>query len=170
MGSVPPKLNNDLHRLLRRETSLYQDLLGLLQREKEALLKQVISDFSETNRLKKDLVADLQGAEDERETLVSGLAERLGVPPKDVTLSRVSALLEERESADLLGCGTTLASILTHCQEISRENAVLLDHSFSLVESLIAEITDPAVGPSTYLPTGGAQAERAPGHLVERRA
>lgn len=170
MGSVPPDLTRDLLRLLRREMSLYRDLLGLLRKEKEALLKHALLDLSETNRLKRPLIADLRRAEAERQDIVLRLAAALGLPAEAVTLSKVIASLEERESADLSECGATLASVLSLCQEIGRENAILLEHSFDLVGSLLSSFAEQSVGHFTYLPTGAFQGGAVSGHLVERRA
>ncbi|MFQ5750084.1 MAG: flagellar protein FlgN [Planctomycetota bacterium] len=170
MGSIPSNLQSDFLRLLRREVSLYSDLLGLLRREKEALLKNALADLAETNQFKKDLIADLQQAEGEREALVSRLAEALGIRPADVTLSKMTALLEDREAADLSECGSSLSSVLSLCQQVSRENAILLEHSFDLVGSLISTIAEPEQGKFTYLPSGGIKGETVAGHLVERRA
>jgi flagellar biosynthesis/type III secretory pathway chaperone len=170
MGSVPLQVRKNLHRLLRREMSLYRDLLDIFRREKDALLQQALVDLTETNELKKDIISSLQEAEAEREKLVLDLAEAVGIPPEDVTLSKVTELLEDQESADLSEYGEMLSSTLKLCQEISQENLIMLEHSFDLVGSLITTITEPDASRFTYLPTGCIQGEKTAGHLVERRA
>jgi flagellar biosynthesis/type III secretory pathway chaperone len=98
------------------------------------------------------------------------LAEAVGIPPEAVTLSKVTALLEDQESADLSEYGEMLSSTLKLCEEISQENLIMLEHSFDLVGSLITTITEPDASRLTYLSTGCIQGEKAAGHLVERRA
>ncbi len=170
MGQVSPKLKDELRRLLRQEMSRYRALLNLLRQEKKALIDHALFDLTETNRLKKDLIQDLRKTEADRETLVSALAEALGVPPDEVTLSRVTARLEGEDSADLSESGENLASLLTLCRDIGRENTILLEHSFDLVGSLISTLTDPEEGHTTYLPSGQVQGNQAAGHLVARQA
>lgn len=156
MGSVPLKVRKNLHSLLRRE--------------KEALQQQALVDLTKTNELKKDIISSLQDAEADRERLVLDLAEAVGVPSEEVTLSKVAALLEDQESADLSEYGESLSSTLKLCQEIGQENLIMLEHSFDLVGSLITAVAEPDASRYTYLPTDCIQGEKTAGHLVERRA
>ncbi len=170
MGKVSLQCKDELGRLLRKEMSLYRVMLNLLRQEKEALLAHALIDLTETNRLKKDLIEDLQKTETDRDTLVSRLAEALGIPPDRVTLSRVTAELEDQDSADLSASGENLASLLNLCRDIGRENTILLEHSFDLVGSLISTLTDSVGGHTTYLPSGQVQVDQSAGHLVARQA
>ena len=170
MGSVPLKVRKNLHSLLRREMSLYRELLDIFRREKEALQQQALVDLTKTNELKKDIISSLQDAEADRERLVLDLAEAVGVPSEEVTLSKVAALLEDQESADLSEFGESLSSTLKLCQEIGQENLIMLEHSFDLVGSLITAVAEPDASRYTYLPTGCIQGEKTAGHLVERQA
>ncbi len=170
MGSVPPQVRKNLHHLLRKEMSLYRDLLDIFRREKEALLKQAFVDLTETNQQKKGIITSLQDAEAERQYIVLELAEALGVPPEEVTLSKVTGLLQDRESADLFGYGEALSSTLRLCEEIGNENLIMLEHSFDLVGSLITTLTEPDASHFTYLPTGHIQEGKPAAHLVERQA
>jgi flagellar biosynthesis/type III secretory pathway chaperone len=170
MGRVPPEISSGLCRLLGRQTAFYRELLQLLRREKEALLRQTLPDLSETNRLKQDLIAEIQQAEAERQQIVSELASALGVLAAEITLSKLAAFPEMKGSAELSECGLVLSSLLGLCQDISRQNLILLEHSFDLVGGLISAIADSGSGPLAYLPTGQVQSGKTSPCLVERRA
>ncbi|MFH1625988.1 MAG: flagellar protein FlgN [Pseudomonadota bacterium] len=159
-------LLEDLLTSLDRETALYQNLLLILQREKQAVVGLAFDDLNESNKEKETLILQARAFEEARLVLSERLAEQLKIPAHKLTLLHLSDAVEEPYSAKLKTYRSNLLSLLSSIQEINRVNETLIAHSLDCFTGSLSLLTSLVSSGSTYLDTGRLQQVSRHGKLV----
>ena len=159
-------LLNELLSLLEGEISLYGSLLLALQKEKRAVVESNLEELNETNREKESLFLKIRILEEQRITILENLAENLGQSAKNLTLTKLSQLVEEPQSIQLADCHSRFLSLAQSIQEVNLSNKALLNHSLDLVRSSLTLLSDLMVSNPVYYRTGKIQSGDQSGRLV----
>ena len=159
-------LLNDLLGLLEGEIGLYASMLLALQKEKKAIVDSNHEELSETSREKENLFLKIRILEEQRLSILESLARNLGHPAQDLTLSKLSQLVQEPQSTQLVGCHSTFLSLAQSIQEINLSNKALLTHSLDLVNGSLSLLGDLLSSSPVYYRTGKMEAGDQSGRLL----
>ena len=159
-------LLNDLLGLLEGEIGLYASMLLALQKEKKAIVDSNHEELNETSREKENLFLKIRILEEQRLSVLEKLARNLGHPAQDLTLSKLSQLVQEPQSTQLVGCHSTFLSLAQSIQEINLSNKALLTHSLDLVNGSLSLLSDLLSSSPVYYRTGKMEAGDQSGRLL----
>lgn len=159
-------LVNELLGLLEGEIDLYGSLLLALQKEKRAVVDSNLDELIETNREKESLFLKIRILEEQRLTILEKLAENLGQLAQNLTLTKLSQLVEEPQSTQLADCHSRFLSLTQSIHEVNLSNKALLNHSLDLVRSSLALLSDLMPSNPVYYKSGKMQAGAQGGRLV----
>jgi flagellar biosynthesis/type III secretory pathway chaperone len=159
-------LLNELLGLLEGEIDLYGSLLLALQKEKRAVVDSNLDELIETNREKESLFLKIRILEEQRLTILEKLAENLGQLAQNLTLTKLSQLVEEPQSTQLADCHSRFLSLAQSIQEVNLSNKALLNHSLDLVRSSLTLLSDLMPSNPVYYKSGKMQAGDQGGRLV----
>ena len=159
-------LLNDLLGLLEGEIGLYASMLLALQKEKKAIVDSNHEELNETSREKENLFLKIRILEEQRLSVLEKLARNLGHPARDLTLSKLSQLVQEPQSTQLVDCHSTFLSLAQSIQEINLSNKALLTHSLDLVNGSLSLLSDLLSSSPVYYRTGKMEAGDQSGRLL----
>ncbi len=152
--------------LLRQETGLYRSLLVVIDQEKEAAVQSDVNALNETGMDKEKHLFEIQKKERRRRLLVANLAEKLGYADPDLTLSKISQLVEEPQAGNLRRVSQDLLSVLSRVQAANLRNKQIFEHSLGLLRgsfNLLNELMTPT---TVYYRTGNIQSTKSTGKCV----
>jgi flagellar biosynthesis/type III secretory pathway chaperone len=159
-------LLNGLLGLLEGEIGLYASMLLALQKEKKAIVGANHDELNETSREKENLFLKIRILEEQRLSVLEKLARNLGQPAQDLTLNKLSKLVQEPQSTQLVDYHSTFLSLAQSIQEINLSNKALLTHSLDLVNGSLSLLSDLLSSSSVYYRTGKMEAGDQSGKLL----
>ena len=159
----------DLLTSLDKETALYQDLLLLLQREKEAVVGRALDDLNKSNKKKETLILQARVFEEARLVMLDKLGKQTGIPSNKLTLSYLSDVVEEPYSTRLKAHRSNLLSLFHSIQDINRVNEGLISHSLDCIAGSWSLLSNMVSSGSIYLDTGQIQNGNKNGRLIRGR-
>ena len=162
-------LLNKLAGLLEGETEFYRSLLSVLQEEKEALIDSELKVLNEANKEKENLLLKIRILEEQRLRTLEDLSDELGYPPQDLTLARLSQLVDTPYSERFKECHSNLCSLTQSIKEINHSNRSLLMHSVELVKGSLALLNNLIASNSVYYSTGEFKAGKRAGNILSGR-
>ena len=159
-------LLDDLLGLLEGEIGLYASMLLALQKEKKAIVDSNHKALNETSRKKENLFLKIRILEEQRISILKKLAQELGQSSQDLTLSKLSQLVQEPHSTRLVDCHSTFLSLAQSIQEINQSNKTLLTHSLDLVKTSVSLLSDLLSSNPVYYRTGKMEISDQSGRLL----
>ena len=159
-------LLNDLLGLLEGEIGLYASMLLALQKEKKAIVDSNHEELNETSREKENLFLKIRILEEQRLSVLEKLARNLGQPAQDLTLNKLSQLVQEPQSTQLVDYHSTFLSLAQSIQEINLSNKALLTHSLDLVNGSLSLLSDLLSSSPVYYRTGKMEVGDQSGRLL----
>ena len=159
-------LLNDLLGLLKGEIGLYDSMLLSLQMEKKAIVDSNPTELNKTSREKENLFLKIRILEEQRLSVLEKLAQDLGQPSQDLTLSKLSQLVPEPQSTQLVDCHSTFLSLAQSIQEINQSNKALLTHSLELVKGSLSLLNELLSSNPVYYRTGKMEVGDQSGRLL----
>jgi flagellar biosynthesis/type III secretory pathway chaperone len=152
--------------LLRRETELYQSLLAVIDREKAAAVRAELTALNEAALEKEKIMAALRESDAERHRLVTRLAEDLKYPLQELTLKKLSQLVDEPFAGRLRRASTNLSSVVARVREANQLAKQLFEHSQSLLRSAF-NVLNELLSPNTvYYSSGNIRSSNSTGKCV----
>ena len=101
---------NQLLRVLEQERELYRSMLTVIDKESKAAVRSDLNALTKAGEEKEDILAKLRLIEEQRIRLVREMAEALGHPPRDFTITMISQLVSEPFAGQLSQAGTDLST------------------------------------------------------------
>jgi flagellar biosynthesis/type III secretory pathway chaperone len=126
---------SELAKLLQMETALYHRLLEVMARERAAMLRSQLREMECAAAEKDDLIERLQAAEGRRAQMVDRLADRLGYPRQEVTLSLLARTAPAPHGAALRRCQTELLDLVAQVKHEIRRSEVLCRQAGDLLRA-----------------------------------
>jgi flagellar biosynthesis/type III secretory pathway chaperone len=124
---------SELTGLLADELGLYDQLLVLTRREREAVLGSDPGRLEAIVAEKEALIAQVGRVEARRQQWVADRAAELGLEPAGLTLSRLAARLPAEAAAELEAAGERLRSRVRELAELSHRNGNLVASALGVV-------------------------------------
>jgi flagellar biosynthesis/type III secretory pathway chaperone len=159
-------MTNQLLRVLEREKEHYWSMLTVIDKESKAAVRSDFNALTKAGEEKENILVKLRLIEEERIRLVREMAEALGYPPRDFTITMISQLVGEPFGRRLSQAGTDLSAVLNTVKDANYRNKQLFEHSLELLRgsfNLLSELTRSAM---VYYRTGDMQRTYQTGKCV----
>lgn len=157
---------NELLRVLERERELYRSILTVIGKECKAAVRSDLNDLTKAGEEKESILVKLRLIEEQRIRLVKKMADALGYPRQDFTISMISQLVGEPFAGWLSQASTDLKIVLNTVKNANDQNKQLFDHSLELLRgsfNLLSELTSSDM---VYYRTGNIQKNYQTGKCV----
>ena len=152
--------------LLKQESDLYRSLQGVLDQEKEAAARSDIQALNETGNEKETILSEIQKKEERRCQLVAGLAHKLGYAVGDLTLNRISQLVDEPFAGNLRQVSEDFLSVLSRVQSANQRNEQIFMHSLELLRGSFNRLNELMTPNTVYYRSGDIQSTKSTGKCV----
>jgi flagellar biosynthesis/type III secretory pathway chaperone len=152
--------------ILGRETEFYQALAAVMKKEKNAAIQSDLEALNEAETEKENILVGLDLLEEQRQDLVTGLADTLGHPPQDMNLTMISQLVGEPFAGRLEQASSDLSALFESLQIANRRNKQLFEHSRELLTGSLYLLSELKAPHSIYHRTGNIQNNPVSGKCV----
>lgn len=159
-------LLNKLIGLLEHAAELYQSLLAVVQKEKKAVMGLNLNQLNKACKAKDNLLLKLRILEEQRAQLIGRLAVDLGCSPQELSLTKLSQLVEEPYAGRLRDRSTDLLALIQTVQEASQKNKTILSHSLELIRGSYNLLNNLISANPLYYRTGTVQKNDQTGKLL----
>ena len=159
-------LLDQLTQLLNQEAGLYESMAAVIDKEKEAAIRTELNRLIETRKEKENILLKLRIMEDQRTRIVAKMADDLGYLPHDLTLTKISQLVDDPYAKRLKDCNAKLSFLIGRLQEANRNNRQLFEHSLDLLRGSFNLLNDLMEANPVYHRTGNIQNSNSTGRLV----
>ena len=157
---------NQLLRVLEWESELYQSMLTVIDQESKGAIRSDLNALTKAGEEKENILVKLRSIEEQRIRLVREMADALGYPPREFTLTMMSQLVGEPLAGRLSQAGTDLSTVLNVVKDANHRNKQLFEHSLELLRgsfNLLGELTQSDM---VYYRTGNIQRTYQTGKCV----
>jgi len=159
-------MSNQLLRVLKQERKLYRSMLTVIDKESKAAVRSDLNALTKAGEEKEDILVKLRLIEEQRIRLVREMAEALGHPPRDFTITMISQLVGEPFAGRLSQAGTDLSTVLNAVKDANHRNKQLFVNSLELLRgsfNLLSELTQSDM---VYFRTGNVKRTYQTGKCV----
>jgi len=157
---------DQLAQLLNREAGLYESMAAVIDKEKEAAIRTELNALVETRKEKENILLKLRIMEDQRTRIVAKMADDLGYLPHDLTLTKISQLVDDPYARRLKDCSAKLSFLIGRLQEANHNNRQLFEHSLDLLRGSFNLLSHLMETNPVYHRTGNIQNSTSTGRLV----
>lgn len=148
------KENKRFFDILTEKIDLYENFLGFLAEEKEAIMENSLEDILEMVKKKEILAGELDLNEKKRKEIIAYYSAKFNIPREDLSLLKLSQLLEGSVSEKLLQQRNRLKNLIDSVSKKCLQNKELIaacSASMNKTRNFIDRITHV---PSEYSASG----------------
>ena len=156
--------------LLRAVAGLYEDLLAVMGRERQALIRFQSAEAAAVAAEKEKLLRRAEGLEKQRVTLADALARDIGVPAPSLTLEFLAQRAPDPLSGELRRCREVLGRLVGRLREENRRSNALCCNAVELLQEAYRLLQGFMVNVPVYHSGGGFHAARLSGKMVRNEA
>ncbi len=157
---------HQLLRVLERESELYRSMLTVIDKESKAAVRSDLNALSKSGEEKENILVKLRRIEEQRIRLVREIADALGHPPRDFTITMISQLVGEPFAGRLSQAGTDLSIVLNTVKDANHRNKQLFEHSRELLKDSFNLLSELTRSDMVYYRTGNVQRTYQTGKCV----
>lgn len=155
--------------LLEEGTVSYSALLSVLQKEKKAIVSLSFKESNEASKEKENILLKIRILEEQRLKIQEKLADSLGYPPQDLTMTKLSKMIPEPYSKRLKVCCSNLSALLQSILDVNSSNKVLIMHSLELVRGSLTLLSNLVCSNPVYYKSGVVQLRENNGRVLSGR-
>ncbi len=152
--------------ILRRETELYQTMSGVMDKERDAALQSNLIALNEAGIEKENILVALGLLEKQRLDLLSDLADMLGSPSPELSLNRISQIVDEPFAGQLQQARLDLSTIVESVKDANQRNKQIFEHSRELIQGSYNLLSEMVTSNQIYYRTGAIQNTSSVGNCV----
>jgi flagellar biosynthesis/type III secretory pathway chaperone len=157
---------NQLLGVLEGESELYRSMLTVIGKESKATVRSDLNALTKAGEEKENILLKLRLIEEQRIRLVREMAEALGYPPRDFTITMISQLVGEPFAGRLSQAGTDLSTVLNTVKDANHRNKQLFEHSLELLRGSFNLLSELTRSDMVYYRTGNIQRTYQTGQCV----
>ncbi len=157
---------NQLLGVLEGESELYRSMLTVIGKESKAAVRSDLNALTKAGEEKENILLKLRLIEEKRIRLVREMAEALGYPPRDFTITMISQLVGEPFAERLSQAGTDLSTVLNTVKDANHRNKQLFEHSLELLRGSFNLLSELTRSDMVYYRTGNIQRTYQTGQCV----
>lgn len=160
------RLLDQLLNVLNQESQQYRLMLTVIDKEKDAAVRLKLNRLNEAGWEKEKILIKLRRLEEQRCLLVIRLAETLGHPSQDLTLTMISEMVGEPFAGRLKQAADNLRTLLGTLGEANRLSRRLFEHSLAFLRGSFNILHEMMESNPVYYRTGNIQHASATGKWV----
>jgi flagellar biosynthesis/type III secretory pathway chaperone len=159
-------MTQQLLEVIEEEREIYRSMLTLIDKESKAAVRSDIIALTTAGEEKENILAKLALIEDHRMRVVNEIADTLGYPPGDLTITKISQLMGEPFAGRLNQAGAELLTVLNTVKAANRRNKLLFEHSRELLRDSFNILSELTRSDTVYYRTGNIQRTYQTGKCV----
>ena len=152
--------------VIEEEREIYRSMLTLIDKESKAAVRSDVIALTTAGEEKENILAKLGLIEDQRRRVVNEIADALGYPPREFTLTMMSQLVGEPLAGRLSQAGTDLSTVLNTVKDANDRNKQLFEHSRELLRGSFNLLSELTRSDMVYYRTGNVQRTYQTGKCV----
>lgn len=154
--------------LLRQEVALCEELIFVLENERECLKSYKIENLLESNKEKETCLIKIKMVEESRRSLIQRLAKAFHCQPDELTLPVLISITETPISSQLETYHTRLTELTRQIQGFNQRNKVFLQSSMDQVQICLSVLGSHGANKKVYQATGEMAKPDGNGRLFSR--
>jgi flagellar biosynthesis/type III secretory pathway chaperone len=162
------QLFDELSSALEREVQCYEELIASARAEQQALIRGKLRELKLAIEAQELLIAATKALEETRRHVGRTLAEQLGLPPGEVTLTRLIELGYDDEAGRIASLRDKVRQVVRDLDRINAGNAQLINSSIEFVNQTMWVLLQPRTEKPTYGRDGVAGGRAPAKALVDR--
>ena len=130
--------------VIEEESEIYRSMLTVIEKESSATVRSDLVVLTTAREEKEDILVKLELIEEQRRRMVNEIADALGYPPEDFTITKISQLMGEPFGGRLSQAGAELLTVLNTVKAANHRNKLLFEHSRELLRgsfNILSELT-----------------------------
>lgn len=163
-------LIEQLIQVLRQTEQRYQQLVPIIETEKEMVRKARVEVLGDIASEKEHLLMDIKHLENKRGHLLKQIAGELSLSSDNLTLKELVRYIDPLQGRQLQQQRETLKSLLTGVRSANNENRALIHHCLGLVRQALSSVSPKPATSSVYQATGSLINGEGGGRLVSNTA
>jgi flagellar biosynthesis/type III secretory pathway chaperone len=152
--------------VIEEESEIYRSMLTVIDKESKAAVRSDVIALTKSGEEKENILVKLGLIEDRRRQIVDELADALGYPPGDFTITKISELMGEPFAGRLSKAGAELLAVLNTVKAANRRNKLLIEHSRELLRGSFNILSELTRSDTVYYRTGSIQRTYQTGKCV----
>lgn len=152
--------------IIEQQSVCYDGLLDLFEKERDAIVKSDIDRLNALIQEKEQQLEIIRKTEQQRISVVNGLAAALGRKPKDLTLRRLAKLVPEPFASKLGDLGRQCNQRFEKVQSESATNRSLCLHALAFVNGSLKLLGQLAADGPVYRSTGQVRLNETAGRVL----
>jgi flagellar biosynthesis/type III secretory pathway chaperone len=152
--------------VIGEESEIYRSMLTVIDKESSATVRSDLVALTTAREEKEDILVKLELIEDQRRRVVNEIADALGYPPEDCTITKISQLMGEPFGGRLSQAGAELLTVLNTVKAANHRNKLLFEHSRELLRGSFNILSELTRSDTVYYRTGNIQRTYQTGKCV----
>jgi flagellar biosynthesis/type III secretory pathway chaperone len=154
--------------LLQQEVALCEELISVLEKERECLKSYKVENLLESNKGKETCLIKIKMVEESRKSLIQRLARAFHIPPQELTLPELISIAEKPISSQLQTYHIRLTELTTQIQGFNQRNKEFLQSSVDQVNVCLSLLSSLGASKKVYQATGEMARPDGNGRLFSR--
>jgi len=157
-------------------TKLYEDLIAVMELEREALIGADLAALTQQNLAKENILFKIRASEKKRQLMAMAFAKDKGVPTTDVRLlalaDRCEFLGEKQLALQMRTRHALLQMQVERAAELNKENEIYASSALRILQGAVKDITQSVTEKPTYGKRGqmAGSSETQAGNFIKREA
>jgi flagellar biosynthesis/type III secretory pathway chaperone len=157
---------NQVIEILEQSEGLYQNLLPIINREKQAALGSDPRQLAAVTVEKEELLARMGRLERQRIKLIDQLADDLNVSPAQLSLSALAARTDTYQAYRILSLRDSMGELVKKIKRANEENRLLIQHCLDLARGALGFFQHWMTPVSVYGSSGRMDNDHRSGKLL----
>ena len=152
--------------VIGEESEIYRSMLTVTDKESSATVRSDLVALTKAREEKEDILVKLELIEGQRRRVVNEIADALGYPSEDFTITKISQLMGEPFGGRLSQAGAELLAVLNTVKAANHRNKLLFEHSRALLRGSFNILSELTHSDTVYYRTGNIQRTYQTGKCV----
>jgi flagellar biosynthesis/type III secretory pathway chaperone len=152
--------------VIEEESDIYRSMLTVIDKESKAAIRSDVIALTAAGEEKENILVKLGLIENQRRRVVNEMADALGYPPGDFTITKISQLMGEPFAGRLNKAGDELLTVLNTVKAANCRNKLLFEHSRELLRGSFNILSELTRSDTVYYRTGNIQRTYQTGKCV----
>ena len=147
--------------IISREANLFEDFLGLLERQQKALVENNVAELNAVTELQREKVTQSKRFNDERERLLAEIKQANAIEG-DLTVTRLLQMVDDNRATQLTELRQSILDLNDRILKTRNQNAMLLNRSREYIRKtmeMLSRVSRPADDTYSSAGAGGGSTE-----------
>lgn len=144
------QLLDNLIEVLDSQKEIYDKILKLSKNKTDVIINGKVDELEKFTKQEQTFIINIAKLEDERQGLVSKIAEQTEISSDSATLSELIQGLDKNKAEKLESCRKNISEILAELKSVNELNSVLIKNSLEYVEFSLNMFSAAQVSDNNY--------------------